>query len=166
MFSANEIPRIKDKTGAVLRRLLIVPFEARFSADKKGYDERIGNQLQSQETMEYLIVIGLKALKGVLDNHKFTESDKTKIELAEYEETNNPVIAFLNDCDDDNYDIENEPVADVFDRYVCFCRINGYTALSRKPFTKQIKKHIGLESVSGRINGKVIRVFKAVNDNG
>ena len=30
LFSANNIPRIKDKTGAVLRRLIIVPFNAFF----------------------------------------------------------------------------------------------------------------------------------------
>ena len=26
LFSANDIPRMKDKTGAVLRRLVIIPF--------------------------------------------------------------------------------------------------------------------------------------------
>lgn len=31
LFSANDIPRMKDKTGAVLRRLVIIPFNARFS---------------------------------------------------------------------------------------------------------------------------------------
>ena len=31
LFSANEIPRMKDKTGAVLNRLIIIPFSATFS---------------------------------------------------------------------------------------------------------------------------------------
>ena len=32
LFSANDIPgRMKDKTGAVLRRLVIIPFNARFT---------------------------------------------------------------------------------------------------------------------------------------
>ena len=52
LFSANNIPRIKDKTGAVLRRLLIVPFDARFSADDPDYDSAITYKLQAQEVME------------------------------------------------------------------------------------------------------------------
>ena len=32
LFSANDIPRMKDKTGAVLRRLTIIPFNARFQS--------------------------------------------------------------------------------------------------------------------------------------
>ena len=30
LFSANNIPRIKDRTGAVLDRLIIIPFNAQF----------------------------------------------------------------------------------------------------------------------------------------
>ncbi len=33
LFSANNIPRIKDKTGAIQRRLVIIPFDAKFSVD-------------------------------------------------------------------------------------------------------------------------------------
>ena len=38
LFSANDIPRMKDKTGAVLRRLVIIPFNATFSKDAPDYD--------------------------------------------------------------------------------------------------------------------------------
>ena len=34
LFSANNIPRIKDKTGAVQRRLVIIPFDAKFSPER------------------------------------------------------------------------------------------------------------------------------------
>lgn len=36
LFSANNIPRMKDKTGAVLRRLVIIPFNAKFSKKRSG----------------------------------------------------------------------------------------------------------------------------------
>ena len=41
LFSANNIPRIKDKSGAVLSRLIIVPFNAQFSSDDPDYDPYI-----------------------------------------------------------------------------------------------------------------------------
>ncbi|TCT14598.1 putative DNA primase/helicase [Natranaerovirga pectinivora] len=41
LFSANNIPRVKDKTGAVQRRLLIIPFNARFSPDSPDFKPHI-----------------------------------------------------------------------------------------------------------------------------
>lgn len=38
LFSANNIPRTKDMTGAVMRRLVIVPFNATFSPDDENFD--------------------------------------------------------------------------------------------------------------------------------
>lgn len=164
LFSANDIPRIKDKTGAVLRRLLIVPFDAVFSVNDEDFDENITYKLRSQEVMEYLVQVGLQALSEVIQNHHFTESDKTKAELVEYEEMNNPVKAFLNDCDNDGFDIENEPITEVFEKYSCFCTANGYHATSRSAFTKQINRLTGLKSCPAKKAGKVIRIFKAVEE--
>lgn len=59
LFSANKIPRVKDETGAVLRRLIIVPFNAKFTKDDKDYDPYIKYKLRSDEVMEYLILVGL-----------------------------------------------------------------------------------------------------------
>ena len=38
LFSANDIPRMKDKTGAVLRRLVIIPFNATFTDQDPDFD--------------------------------------------------------------------------------------------------------------------------------
>ena len=133
LFSANNIPRIKDKTGAVLRRLLIVPFDARFSADDPDYDSAITYKLQAQEVMEYLIQLGLKSLKEVIKRQAFTESEKVKVEVAEYEEMNNPVKAFLNHCEENGIQILNESVGVVFEKYSAFCTVNG---LPKKAFLR------------------------------
>ena len=37
LFSANVIPRMKDKTGAVQRRLVIVPFDAKFTPNDADF---------------------------------------------------------------------------------------------------------------------------------
>ncbi|MEG1336018.1 MAG: phage/plasmid primase, P4 family, partial [Clostridiales bacterium] len=108
LFSANNIPRIKDKTGAVLDRLIIIPFNARFSKDDPEYDPYIKYNLRSQEVMEYLIQLGIKGLKRVLLNRGFTSSDKVAKEIDEYEETNNPIIGFINECELEEFKIINE----------------------------------------------------------
>ena len=48
LFSANDIPRMKDKTGAVLRRLVIIPFNAHFTSDLPDYDPEIKKEAASK----------------------------------------------------------------------------------------------------------------------
>ena len=97
LFSANDIPRMKDKTGAVLRRLVIIPFNATFSKDAPDYDPFIKYKLIQQDSIEYMIRIGLEGLKRVVTNNGFSKSDKVQSQLDEYEEENNPIIAFIRD---------------------------------------------------------------------
>ena len=166
LFSANNIPRIKDKTGAVLRRLLIVPFDARFSADDPDYDSAITYKLQAQEVMEYLIQLGLKSLKEVIKRQAFTESEKVKVEVAEYEEMNNPVKAFLNHCDDESIQILNESVNLVFEKYSTFCTMNGYQAVSQMECTKQIKRLRGYDTAQIRVGKNRHRVYVEARKDG
>ncbi len=163
LFSANNIPRIKDKSGAVLRRLLIVPFNAKFSKNDADYDNSITFKLQSQEVMEYMIQIGLKSLKEVIEVKAFTESEKIAVEIAEYEEMNNPVKAFLTDCNDEGYELENQPIPEVFEKYDCFCVNNGFQAVSKAEFTKQINRLMNFKSAVAKKNGKSVRVFATNN---
>ena len=95
IFSANDIPRIKDKSGAVLSRLVIIPFNARFSVKDPDFDPYIKYKLIKPEVMRYLIRIGIEGLKRILANQKFTVSDKVEKALSEYEENNNPILLFL-----------------------------------------------------------------------
>ena len=166
LFSANNIPRIKDKTGAVLRRLLIVPFDARFSADDPDYDSAITYKLQAQEVMEYLIQLGLKSLKEVIKRQAFTESEKVKVEVAEYEEMNNPVKAFLNHCEENGIQILNESVGVVFEKYSAFCTVNGYQAVSQMECTKQIKRLRGYDTAQIRVGKNRHRVYVEVTKDG
>lgn len=59
LFSANEIPRMKNKGfEAIRRRLLIIPFRAKFSKDDPDYNYQIEDKLKTQSAMEYLILLG------------------------------------------------------------------------------------------------------------
>lgn len=158
LFSANDIPRMKDKTGAVGRRLVILPFNASFSKDAPDYDPFIKYKLIQQDSMEYMIALGVEGLKRILTNKEFTRSEKVQSQLAEYEEENNPIIAFIADCGVDM--IENEPTSEVYKRYQLFCADNGMTPMSNIVFSKQINKRLGLEVVFSKLNGKSIRVFR------
>lgn len=157
LFSANSIPRIKDKSGAVLDRLIIVPFDATFSSKDADFDPYIKYKLRTSEAMEYLIILGIKGLKRVLKNRKFTSSSRVDAEIAEYEENNNPIISFFNEIDEE--EILNEPTSNVYRRYTVFCTENNFTPMSNIEFTKQVNKFYDLETTRSRIEGKQFRIF-------
>lgn len=157
LFSANNIPRIKDKSGAVLDRLIIVPFDATFSKDDPDFDPYIKYKLRSNEAMEYLIQIGLRGLKRVLDNRGFTRSARVDAELKEYEESNNPVITFFKEIDES--EILNEPTQKIYRRYTEFCIANNFTPLSKIEFSKKVVRWFEVETKRMRVNGKFCRIF-------
>lgn len=157
LFSANNIPRIKDKTGAVQRRLTIIPFDAKFSVDDPDYKPYIKYELREQDCMEYLILLGLEGLKRVLKNQGFTSSNRVQQELDEYEETNNPIIGFFKEVGIE--EVENEPTKDVYKRYQEYCLANNLQPLSNIEFSKQIKKKFGFEIVDKKVNGTKFRIF-------
>ena len=161
IFSANNIPRIGKgrDSSAILRRLVIVPFNAKFDDTNPNYKPFIGDTLKGQESMEYLILLGIQGLKRVLKNRKFTTSQKVQDELNEFEEINNPILAFFKDCDDEGFNIEGEPTNKVYQRYQEYCIANTMSPIQSGEFSKQVKKHFGFTIVDKRIQGKKHRIF-------
>nr|DAS45592.1 MAG TPA: dsDNA helicase [Caudoviricetes sp.] len=155
LFSANDIPRIKDKSGAVISRLVIIPFEARFSPNDPDFDPYIKYKLIQEEPMQYLINIGICGLKRVLTNRKFTTSAKADKALQEYTENNNPILLFFKE----EPKIENEPTKNVYKKYNEFCIANSFNPMSNIEFSKQVKKHFDYEIVDKTIKGKKYRIF-------
>ena len=135
IFSANEIPRINDTSDGLMRRLVIVPFNAKFSKNDSDFDPFIKDKLLTNEAMEYLLNIALKGLKRVLRNNGFTEVDSVAAEVKEYEKRNNPVVAFL-----DENEIDGETVEETYLKYSTWCIENGLRALSKNMFGREVKK--------------------------
>ena len=157
LFSANDIPRMRDKTGAVLRRLEIIPFNASFTKDDPDFDSKIVDKLTSQDASEYLVNIAVKALQRVRTMDEFTKSERVEKEREEYRIENNPILGFIAEVGKD--DIVNESTTDVYKRYQVYCADASMQPLSKAIFSKQINRELNLETATKRINGKVIRCF-------
>lgn len=153
IFSANEMPRINDTSDGLMRRLVIVPFNAKFSKDDPDFDPFIKDKLLTNEAMEYLLNISIQGLKRVLQNRGFTEVDSVTTEVKEYEKRNNPVVAFL-----DENEIEGEPTKEIHLRYSTWCYENGLKPLSRIQFSREVCKQ-GYKTKQERIDDKRIQIF-------
>ena len=157
IFSANQIPRMKDRTGAVLRRMVIIPFNATFSKSDPDYDPYIAWKLKDPEVMEYLCKIGIDGLKSILENHAFTQSKKVDKELKEYTEYNNPILLFLAETEKD--EIINQETKLIHSKYEIFCNDNGFQCMGLASFSKEITRQLNCRVIDKRINGRKARIF-------
>jgi putative DNA primase/helicase len=80
-----------------------------------------------------------------------------ELELSEYEEENNPIVAFIHDADPD--EILNQPTGEVYRRYQVFCADAAMTPMSKIVFSKQMVKRLKLDIVQQKINKKNHRIF-------
>lgn len=165
VFSANNIPKMNDPTGAGLRRLLIVPMRAKFSKQDKDYNPNIRRELDKAECVEYFIQCALDGLADVLEHKSYTTPKASREATDEYEKDNNPILAFIEELEDLEVEVLNETTDDVFMRFMRFCSSNGYRfdSITKKTFVRDFSKLANMKS-SPRIRDiagvkKNVRVF-------
>lgn len=158
IFSANNLPRVKDRTGAVIDRLLVIPFNATFSKNDPDYRPFIKYELCQRDAIERLIALGVIGLQRVLENNQFTDSDVVKKQVEEYNEMNNPILLFFKELEED--DLCREPFSHWYSAYHEFCLSNQIQALSKIEFGKQLRREFpDLRMVVKKINGKSVKIL-------
>lgn len=158
LFSANSVPRMgKTKDSyAIKRRVVIVPFKARFTKDDPDYSPFIKYELREPENIEYFIKMAVEGLKCVLENNEFTTCEVIEKEMETYEIENNSVLSFV---DNGEVKIENESVSEVYLAYSVYCRESNLQAMSKIAFSKEIQKQLNLVSKTTSVAGRSIRMF-------
>jgi len=158
IFSCNEIPRINDLSDGLKRRIIFIPFNAKFSKSDEDYDPFIIDKLLSNESLEYLLKLALEGLDRILYNRSFTYVKSVDEAWNDYEKRNNPIIGFLEEGK-----IENELTKDVYLQYQTYCSDNGLKHLSRIAFSREICKH-GYKTKQVKIDGKKPYIFIREDD--
>ena len=144
MFNSNEIPPIKDKSDAVLNRLLIIPFKANFEGvkDESIKDEKLNNKI----ILEYILYTALH-----LDFDKFIIPEAVKKQLLNYKQENDSVFSFMLYYKDKGYHhVSCFPVRYLTDDYENFCYENGYNTRKRigNVFTKHLNDSVKTSNYS------------------
>ena len=154
LFSANDIPRIKDKSGAVIDRLIIIPFNATFDKNSPDFDPFIKYKLRKPDVIEAFIQLALDGLCRVLTNQEFTTTEAVTKELEEYELNNNPVLLFFKE-----HKVIDQTSSGAYRDYRMFCVENNYNPMSQIEFSKTVRKTFGCHVEERKIDGKRVRVF-------
>ena len=153
IFSCNDMPRINDLSNGLKRRIILIPFNAKFSKQDKDYDPFIIDKLLEPTALEYLLNLALAGLDRILYNRAFTTSKLITEAWDEYEKTNNPVLGFIEDAK-----IENELTSDVYLQYQNYCADSGLKHLSKSVFTRELCK-LGYKTKQIRVDGKRPYIF-------
>lgn len=157
-FSANALPRIRSKGfDAIKRRLVIIPFKAKFTKDDPDYDPYITWKLREKGVMEYVIKLGVEGLKRVLENNAFTEGDKVRKELEDYELENNPILLWMQETPIEK--ILNQTTKEVHRLYRVFCVENGFQEMTLSTFSKELNRRFGFVVKRVRVDGSLIGVY-------
>ena len=156
IFCANELPSVNDKTDGFARRIVIVPFNAKFSKNDADYDPFVEDKLMTDEAIQYLLKLAVDGLERVLYNKQFTKSDKGESEKEDYLTSNNNVLEWF---DEECPKIENESVADVYLKYQLWCSKSGCNHVKKMNFSKEVKKKFGFGTKPKKIEGKTVRVY-------
>ncbi|EPY2302237.1 helix-turn-helix domain-containing protein [Clostridium sporogenes] len=88
---------------------------------------------------------------------KISESLNCKIIIHLVNDNTPGVIKFIN-----KFNIENEPVKEVYLRYSAWCSENGLKSVSKPVFGREVKKQGYNSDTVIRVNGKQKRVYKKV----
>lgn len=151
IFSCNTLPRILDKTYGMYSRLMLIPFTATFSADDEDFDPFIEEKVTTDEALSYLLNIGLRGLRRLLHNNKFTEPEVVKQALEEYKTSNSTVLTWIEEEGIEKDELLNQPTDRLFSQFKDWCTRSEikYQASIRR-FHREIEEKYNFERVRRR----------------
>ena len=134
IFCGNGIPKFRDSTSGLNRRIIIIPMLKNFELG--GKDVNFKDKLLTPHAAEYFISQSINGLYRVLE-HGFTQSSKSESRKEEFVKDNNPILQFL-----DDYEIKDDAnVKDVYLAYRVWCEENGITGIMNSmTFSRNITK--------------------------
>lgn len=141
IFSANEMPKTSDLTDGFFRRLLVIPFENKFTPDKA--DVNLLEKLTTTSALSTLLNLAIDGLLRLERNKRFTESEQTITALAQYKIGNDNVAIFVDECcvlDE----MKTHSSKDLYAQYKEWSVDSGLLPLGKIKFNSRIEKNYGL----------------------
>lgn len=162
VFSCNEIPRLGDHTYGMLRRLFPIPFDAKFDRGDSNFNPNIERDLKEEPAIERAIALGIECLRRCIERGGLSANVGTDRMVARIKLDNDSVALFASEeCEQG---VEGWVIRKLYERYSDFCREAGSDAVGRTTFTTRINGIFNVKSVSQRVEGKMVRVFRARKD--
>lgn len=148
IYSCNSIPRSFDKSEGFYRRWLLIPFNARFSANAEDYDPMIEDKITTPEALSYLLNIGIRGAQRLIKRGKFTEPQSVVDALEAYKADNSTTLSWIDDANlNVDYFLEN-PRDKLYSEFADWCKISGIKSTmvtGKKTFFREIAQKFDFE---------------------
>lgn len=149
-FAMNELPSMRDFSGGLKRRLIILKIDKKLTASVK-------KQFPLDVIRGEFAGIFNKAMDSLREIHEtgFTETKAMQEEVSRWERGNDVLSLFI----EDECKVDPEaatPVKEAYNDYVAYCKNSGYKALSRNHFVARMKE-LGYESKAIRTDEGVLK---------
>lgn len=150
IFTANDMPTFRDKSGGIERRLAIIPCDNVV----KQADFEMDAKLSTDEAKSYILNLALKGVESIRRNGgKLTENETMKSVLNQYMEDSDSILAFINEVGIRN----EEDIKVTYQEYKDYCEAIGTKAQKQASLTRKLTS-MGYEIVEKRRLGKKVRL--------
>lgn len=132
----EDVPRVKDASMSFLRRVIMLPFDSRFSTVERKYIK--SDYLARPEVLRYVLRTALE-----MDVEELSEPDDCKRLKSEYAEGNNPMQAFWDEFADE-FVWDLVPFSFLHDLYVAWARRTNPSgkAVSKRALTAFLREAV------------------------
>lgn len=160
IFSCNTIPSNSDRSNGMYRRWIIVPFDAKFTADNPGYDPEISKKVSTDKAMSYLLNLALKGFKSLHKRKGFIEPARAKARKEAFVIENSSVLSWIEDKEITLTQLVSEPRDTLYDKYRAWCGTSCIKEVTSKTFYKELKTRYNLDTKQKYSDGKRYFIVK------
>lgn len=160
IFSCNNMPTFKDKSGGMARRIVCFPCNSNIEYGKIDLD--LDDKLTSDSAKSTLLNLAIKGMKRIIANGgELTVTETSKKMTERYLIENDSIAMFFSEIDVNKIcdDMENNTFTKLYSVYEMFCDENGYTPSGKNTLSKKLDE-FGYESYVGTGNVRKIRPKK------
>lgn len=143
MLATNSLPKFKDKTQGIWRRMLFVPFD-------RTFEEVDQNKNLAKELSTELSGIFNWALRGqgyLETNGQFTAPVRCTNAIEDYKREINPARAFLQDNFGLDLGVKGTPSQEVYTAYKIYCEDNGRRPMNSANFGKEVSRTLNCNKI-------------------
>lgn len=153
IFTANDMPTFKDKTGGISRRLTIIPCDN----EVKKADFKIDEKLSTDEAKSYLLNLAIQGLTRIRENGgKLSESETISNTVEDYMTETDSILSFLKEVGIN----EEIPQTEIYEDYQKHCEQMGQKPFSHTKFTQRLKSN-GYERNQKKVMGRRFWRYKS-----
>jgi putative DNA primase/helicase len=160
IFATNNIPKVWDTSFGMAERLILIPFNAKFTRDDPNYDPKIKEKLTTPEALTHLLNMALRGYRRLVHQKGFTKPKAVEELLDEYFSELTPVRRWIKDEGLEVEDFIDQPASEMYSKFKGWTNLTGEgDKISQRIFNSEVKNLFSLRVEPMWKNGKTQRCF-------